>query len=357
MTDIAGRPETKGERAARVVAGSFGSPAADDALEYEFADQLGDEGDEADELVERLLTRGAMGVLYGDSNSGKTFVAIDIGCAVARAVEWMGRRTEPGFVLYLATESPASVRRRLRAYQRHHGCKVPNFAIVKSPIDLYNGGADTERIIELVHVLERRLGVKCELIIGDTLSRLCAGANENSGEDMSIVVRHVDRIRRDCLAHFLLIHHTGKDAARGLRGWSGLRAATDTEVEVTADADSGAHAAEITKQRDIPGKGERIGFRLEVVEMGIGKWGRPITSCVVVNADAPAKQTPAKRPSEIAGAILEFLTARGAGIRKRELVAHFEGRYTDSAVYRELKKLGEAGKVREAVGVIALVQQ
>ena len=79
MTDIAGRPETKGERAARVVAGSFGSPAADDALEYEFADQLGDEGDEADELVERLLTRGAMAVLYGDSNSGKTFLAIDIG--------------------------------------------------------------------------------------------------------------------------------------------------------------------------------------------------------------------------------------------------------------------------------------
>ena len=168
--------------------------------------------------------------------------------------------------------------------------------------------------------------MKCELIVGDTLSRLCAGANENSGEDMSIVVRHTDRIRHEAGVHFLLIHHTGKDAARGMRGWSGMRAATDTEIEVTVDDQTGTHAAEITKQRDIPGKGERIGFRLQIVEMGIGKWGKPITSCVVVDAEAPAKQAHARRPSEIAGAIVEFLTVRGAGIKKRELADHFEGR-------------------------------
>ena len=269
----------------------------------------------------------------------------------------MGRNVEPGMVVYLATESPASVRRRLRAYQRHHGCKVPNFAIVQSPIDLYNGGADTERVIELVKTLEQQQGVKCELIIGDTLSRLSAGANENSGEDMSIVVRHVDRIRHECAAHFLLIHHCGKDAARGMRGWSGMRAATDTEIEVTADAETGTHAAEVTKQRDIPGKGDRIGFRLQVVEMGIGKWGKPITSCVVAGRRRAGQEGTGKRPSEIAGAIVEFLTARGAGIRKRDLVDHFDGRYTGSAVYRELKKMAEAGKVREVVGVVALVPQ
>src|SRR5262249_31731100 len=120
--------------------------ASEPPLKYEFAHLLGDDGDEADELVERLLARGAMGVCYGDSNSGKTFLAIDIGCSVARSIRWMQRETEPGMVVYLATESPASVRRRLRAYQRHHRCKVPNFAIVESPIDLYNGGADTERV-------------------------------------------------------------------------------------------------------------------------------------------------------------------------------------------------------------------
>jgi hypothetical protein len=234
---------------------------------------------------------------------------------------------------------------------------VPHFAIVKSPIDLYAGGADTNRVIELVHRLERHRRVKCELIVGDTLSRLCAGANENSGEDMSIVVRHVDRIRHACAAHFLLIHHTGKDAARGMRGWSGMRAATDTEIEVTADAINGVHAAEITKQRDISGKGDRIGFRLEVVEMGVGKWGKPTTSCVVISTDAPPKLERGKRPSEIAGAIAEFLTARGTGIKKGDLVDHFEDRYPRTSVYRELRKMLGDGRLRDCVGIVSLVRQ
>jgi putative DNA primase/helicase len=94
-----------------------------------------------------------------------------------------------------------------------------------------------------------------------------------------------------------------------------------------------------------------------VVEMGIGKWGKPVTSCVVVGTDAPEKQTTCKRPSEIAGAITEVLTTRGTGMRKRELVDRFESRYHPSAVYRELKKMAEGGRVKEVVGLIALVPQ
>jgi KaiC/GvpD/RAD55 family RecA-like ATPase len=328
--------------------------ASDRELEYEFADQLGDQGDEADELVERLLTRGASSVVYGDSNTAKTFFVIELGCSIAQHLQWMGRNVEPGLIVYLASESPASVRLRLRAYQRYHERKVPNFVIVKSPINLYSGAADTELVIKLVRKLEEELGVKCELVIGDTLSRLCAGANENSGEDMSIVVRHVDRIRHECRAHFLLVHHTGKDAARGMRGWSGMRAACDTEIEISVDDESGVHAAEITKQRDIPGKGDRVGFQLKIVEMGINKWGKMTSSCVVIDADAPPKQERGKRPSEIAGAITEFLMTCSKGIRKRELVEHFDGRYRSNSIYRELKKMFEARTVHETGGRIYL---
>jgi putative DNA primase/helicase len=323
-------------------------------LLYEFAAELGEDSEVADELVEGLLTRGAMGVMYGDSNVGKTFVAIDVAASIARGVRWMGRNVEPGMVLYLAAESPHSVRMRIRAYQKHHNIKVQNFAIVRSPIDLFNGNTNADAVIGLVRKLEKRQGVKCELIVGDTLSRLAAGANENSGEDMSTVVRHVDTIRQECNAHFLLIHHCGKDAAKGARGWSGLRAATDTEIEITADAVTGLHAAEITKQRDIPGKGDRTGFRLEPVAMGLSKWGSPLTSCVVVPADAPAKQSTSKRVSEIGGAIIETLTQRGAGMRKRELAKHFEDRYTPSCVYREVKKMTDTRKLTEVAGVVAL---
>lgn len=323
-------------------------------LSVAFADELPDTFTPPDELVEGVLTAGDGSVLYGDSNSGKTFFVIDMAAAVARGARWMGRNTEPGLVLYLAAESPASVRGRLQAYQRHHGVRVPNFAIVQSPIDLFDGDADTEAVISVVRQLERQRGQKVRLIVGDTLARLSAGANENAGQDMGLVVRRFDRIRTACNAHFLLIHHSGKAAANGARGWSGIRAAVDTEIEVT-DSPTG-RCAEITKQRDLSTKGERIGFRLDTVTLGTTKWGAAATSCVVVPANAPDKPQ-GKRVSEVGGAVLEYLRTQPAGKKKREVVEHFQPLYDKSAVYRELKKLVTAGQVLECIGIVTAASE
>jgi KaiC/GvpD/RAD55 family RecA-like ATPase len=323
-------------------------------LSVAFADELPEAFTPPDELVEGVLTAGDGSVLYGDSNSGKTFFVIDMAAAVARGARWMGRNTEPGLVVYLAAESPASVRGRLQAYQRHHGVRVPNFAIVQSPIDLFDGDADTEAVIAVVRQLERQRGQKVRLIVGDTLARLSAGANENAGQDMGLVVRRFDRIRSACKAHFLLIHHSGKAAANGARGWSGIRAAVDTEIEVT-DSPTG-RCAEITKQRDLSTKGDRIGFRLDTVTLGTTKWGAAATSCVVVPADAPDKPQ-GKRVSEVGGAVLEYLRTQPAGKKKREVVEHFQPLYDKSAVYRELKKLVVAGQVLECIGIVTAASE
>ncbi|MBY4594143.1 AAA family ATPase [Ottowia caeni] len=320
-------------------------------LSVAFADELPAAFTPPDELVEGVLTAGDGSVLYGDSNSGKTFFVIDMAAAVARGTQWMGRNTEPGLVLYLAAESPASVRGRLQAYQKHHGVRVPNFAIVQSPIDLFDGDADTDAVIAVVRQLERQRGQKVRLIVGDTLARLSAGANENAGQDMGLVVRRFDRIRSECAAHFLLIHHSGKAAANGARGWSGIRAAVDTEIEVT-DSPNG-RCAEITKQRDLSTKGERIGFRLDTVTLGTTKWGAAATSCVVVPADAPDKPK-GKRLSECDGAVLEFLAAHKVGIRKTDVVKHFEGRYQKGPIYRAMKTLVTACAIHEAAGLVAI---
>jgi RecA-family ATPase len=317
-------------------------------LDYVMADTL-PEGDSRfeDELIEETLGTGAMCVLYGDSNSGKTFAAIALGAAVAQGTEWLGRRAVKGLVVYLASESPGSVETRLRAYQRYRDVRVPGFAIVRSPVNLFEGQADVSAIIALINELEAAHGQQVALIIGDTLARLAVGANENSGEDMGVVVRNVDSIRSATGAAFVLIHHSGKDAAKGARGWSGLRAATDTEIEVTADEATGLRAAEITKQRDLPGKGARLGFKLESVTLGKNRWGADRGSCVAVPADAPARKEPARRKSEIAGAVLEALTSRGNGMDKKTIAKQLEDRYTKSATYREIKKMVEQGRLVE----------
>lgn len=325
-------------------------------LKYVMADELPDgEEDFDDELIEGVIGRAAMAVLYGDSNSGKTFLAIDIGACLSLGVDWLGKRTadDAGLVVYLATEAAASVEMRLRGLQRQRGVRVPRFVIVQSPVNLFDGKADTTAVIALVDELERLHQTKVMLIIGDTLARISAGANENSGEDMGVVLKNADAIRGATGATFLWVHHTGKDQARGMRGWSGMRAAIDTEIEITADEATGTRTAEITKQRDLPGKGERIGFRLEPVNLGRNRWGTPRGTCVVSSAEAAPKKQPGRRQSEVAGAIVELLNSRN-GMKKTDIVKHYAERYERASVYRELKKMLEDGRLHEVAGIYAL---
>lgn len=332
---------------------SLGKNSRDD-LQVVFAADLPSGFTPPDELVEGLLTECGGSVWYGESNSGKTFLLTSLGIAVALGEPWLGRRTERGIVVYIAAESPASIRARLQAFSAHHGVKVDDFAIVQGAVNLHENDADTEAIIRLIRDIERSRGRKVRLVVGDTLARLSAGANENSGEDMGVVLRRFDRIRTEGKAHFALIHHSGKNAAAGARGWSGIRAAVDTEIEVQ-DSPAG-RCAEVTKQRDLAGKAERIGFRLEPVALGQTKWGKPASSCIVVGTDAPAK-TAGKRVSEVAGAIVEFMRAQPAGIKKRAVVEHFNGIYDKSAIYRELKRMATAGAVFEVAGVVTLSEE
>ncbi|CBJ36692.1 protein of unknown function [Ralstonia solanacearum CMR15] len=328
-----------------------GAKAANRSLNIVSAAELPATYAAPDELVQGLLTTGGNSMVYGDSHCGKTFLAIDLAAAIASGVDWMGRRVEQGLVLYLAAESPESVRSRLQAYQKHYGTRLPNFFIAQNPINLFVDEADTDAIIKEVQMLEARHEQPVRLIVGDTLARLSAGANENMGQDMGRVVARIDRIRNVCGAHFMLIHHIGKNPAAGARGWNGMRAAVDVEIEVTEQAAS--RCAEVTKNRDLGSKGERIGFTLDVVELGTTKWGKTAATCVVLPATAPERRK-SQKLSKVAGKILAFLSERKAGVAKADVVAHLDGQHPSSSVYRSVQALVTAGHIREVGDVLSV---
>ena len=127
----------------------------------------------------------------------------------------------------------------------------------------------------------------------------------------------------------------------------------DTEIEVTESATF--RTAEITKQRDLNTEGERIGFRLEGVALGLTKWGTPATSCVVMPAIATKRQV-AKRTSEIDAAIAGLLQTASGPMRKSAVLAHLDGKHAKSAVYRQLKNMVEAGDVLDHKGAMSLTE-
>lgn len=271
------------------------SKAAADSLTFEYthADDLA-YAEGAFDLVEDLLTDGATSVIYGASNSGKTFFALDLAAHVATGRKWQGKEVEQGAVLYIALEGTQGAVNRIKAMKMRsilpeEGAPI---YVCSSPVNLLdlNHPAAITRMIQNVND-EAILPVR--FVIIDTMARAMAGGDENSGKDMGAAVKTIDLVRAETQAHICIIHHCGKDAAKGARGHSSLRAAIDTEIELVHPEGGKYRTATVVKQRDlapIP----PLCFSLDTVEVGRTRRGKPITSCVVKAEDSMMAHTRGK---------------------------------------------------------------
>jgi hypothetical protein len=230
-------------------------------------------------LIKDLLLSGRMAVEFGDSGTGKTYFALHIGLSIAAGQECFGRRVRRTGVVYVAAEAGQSIQNRVAGAK--HETEFPElmpFAAIMTPLDLCTDTIDVGKLVAAIRAHD--LGMPVGLVIIDTLSRTMGAGNENSPEDMGAFVLSVDKLRSQLGAAVLIVHHSGKDAARGARGHSLLRAATDTEIEVSRDNKARNSIARVTKQRDGVTDGE-FHFALHVVELGTDGDGDPVTSCVI----------------------------------------------------------------------------
>lgn len=251
---------------------TLGTPAQK-GLYFELAKDMEPDSNTA-ALIENYLDQHAFSVIYGESNTGKTFVALDIAFHVATGRMWATEGTTQGGVVYVAAEGGRGIRKRIKALRTHFGIAEPPIAVVPCSINLLGRNADTKALGTLIDRAALALGMPVVLIVIDTLARAMAGGNENASEDMGAFVQAVDAIRATSQAHVMVVHHSGKDTAKGARGHSSLRAATDTELEIVDST------LQVRKQRDGEYATARP-FRLVTVDLGVTRTGKPLTSCVV----------------------------------------------------------------------------
>lgn len=225
-------------------------------------------------LVRGVLPAQGLACLYGASASGKTFLALDMSAAVASDAEWFGCRVQAVPVVYVALEGEHGFRQRLMAWQMHQGRAIPaGLRFVLQPFDLRN----RDDLAELAEAVIASGGAGGLLIV-DTLNRASGGADENSSKDMGTILDAAKVLQTQLGGSVLLIHHTGKDESKGLRGHSSLHAALDAAIKVTRIADRREWT--IAKSKD-DSDSDAYSFRLEVVEIGTDEHGDPITSCVI----------------------------------------------------------------------------
>ena len=256
--------------------------------------------------IDRTLPDRGLGVIYGEPGSGKSFFAEEISCVIARGAPFFDRKTERARVLYLCAEGRS--RDRVAAHLQYHGLTAEQFDLrfIEQSLDLCGQTADSERLEALVSEYAPAV------VVVDTLARVLAGGDESSGQDMGRLLASFRRIEEACSGLVIVVHHSGKDLARGARGHSSLRAAADVEIEITR-GDDGIRTARVSKLRDHE-DGAEFCFRLEPVQLEDGR-----SSCVVLPAVQTPKQPRAERqltPDEklCLGALREQLQATGEAL-------------------------------------------
>lgn len=240
-------------------------------------------------LIHATLPRAGLAVLFGASGSGKSFLALDLGIAIARGCDWRSLQVNQSCVAYIVAEGIGGFSKRLSAYAQQHAvdlADVPLYVLGDSPN--FMKGDDMAAVIEGVRAIPTMPG----LIIVDTWAQVTPGADENAGDDMGKALAQCKRLHAATGALVLLVHHSGKDASKGARGWSGLNAASDCTIEVIRSDND--RVMTITKMKDGE-DGAEFGFRLLTVQLS-----EDVSSCVVEHTAATPKE---KRKSDPRGAV------------------------------------------------------
>ncbi len=235
--------------------------------------------------AKHLLPSEGLAAFFGASGSGKSFLVIDLIAKLAEAGSFFGHGVPKVHrVVVLELEGQAGVPRRVKAWEIARGRPFPKS--VQFVFDSFNLLEHAD-IATLAETIEIHGG--CDVLVIDTLNRAAPGADENSSRDSSLILENAKWLQTALGGLVLLVHHTGKDATKGMRGHSSLFAAMDAVIEVTRTA--GRREWSVAKSKD-DSDGQVHGFMLEVINLGADASGDPITSCVIQTDDAPPDNRP-----------------------------------------------------------------
>lgn len=332
------------QRAFRALASSFGAMSVPQTLGRAAGDWL----------VKGLLGSPSLAVLAGSPGVGKSFLVLDLALSIVHGLSWHGLRTRDGAVLYVAAEGGAGLAKRLKAWHVHHGRPIdrPGLLVVDRAVQLAD--ERTVDLAKLLHLYAAAADRVPRLIVIDTLARCAIGLDENSAQDMGQLIDAAESLKRASGCCVLLVHHTGKDASRGLRGSSALTGAIDSSLIVTAE--QGTLRMHTAKQKD--DRERTFTFRLQQVPLGHDADGDPISSCVAVDVDQPLP-SPSAQPvlTDRQKAVIEMVANwPNPNISRRDLSMRYRDRFQDSRrrkdcadVVKQLVQKGILGADRDRV--------
>jgi hypothetical protein len=235
-------------------------------------------------VIKDLLPRAGLGCCYAQPGAGKTAIVIDMALHVAAGREYRGRRVERQAVVFVALEGHSGIYNRVIAAARHLGIEDAPFGVIKA-VESFRNPDTAARVAATAKAIKEQYETEGEsfdnpVIVIDTFqAALGPGGSDCRPEDVSELIENVKKLLIVPGMSVIIIHHAGKDASRGARGWSGLLAALDFELEV--DRDDDLRTLNITKMRDASDTQSGFCYVLRAMELGQNPYGEPVTGVYV----------------------------------------------------------------------------
>lgn len=224
-------------------------------------------------VVEDLILRKGITILYGDRKSLKSLLALQLAIDVARGTPWLGMfATAQGGVVLIDRESP-----REPFYERLVQLVKGNGVTARLPIKLYkprwDGPFNLMTDAEFLPLKSAMAVAQPSLIIIDSLRRIHRQV-EDSSTEMSLVMGRLMDLADSTRAAVVVIHHTPKDGTTP-RGSGDIIAAADSgllvsKINLPANAPPHAKAEVLIDHTDSRWTEELDSFQAGLVQQAGG---------------------------------------------------------------------------------------
>jgi hypothetical protein len=274
-----------------------------------------------DWLVQNIIERGSLNLLFGEPGAGKSLFALEWAFCMAAGIAWNGYRTQKTDVVIIAGEGFAGLGRRIKALESKYQMQAPAGLFISKKSAQLADEKCAAWVADSIKALCQNPG----LVIIDTLHRNMDG-DENSSQDIGRFIANLDGFIKPLGAAVLVVHHSGHGQKDRSRGSSSIRAAMDGEFSATKDG--GAIVLTCHKAKDFEAF-QPLQFSLKPIDLDwCGDDGEPLTS-VYLEYDGEAKPTTKKRKlsardDAILTSLSEATTANGVD-PTAEIKAKFGG--------------------------------
>ncbi len=228
-------------------------------------------------IIKGWLIAHGVTALLAKRGTGKSTLALDLGCHLACDDDWWGMPSMKDWcVIYICGEDDEGMILNVRAWGKHHGKLPPNdrFLFAKGIISLTSEAALAVRLKEMIMWADGR---RC-LVVLDTWQRATAGSKSNADDEMENMVKRAEFVAKRLNGPMIACFHPPKDGRMTIRG-SAVQEDTSSGLW-TLEKETDGIKLTIARAKGA-GEGNWRKFRIKTVDLdGTDFYGDPLQGIV-----------------------------------------------------------------------------